>query len=181
MYFKFNVNLTDEDYLNYNMFTQTMTDGGKKQIAFLRGLMIIIILIMCVLCVSLFEDPLLKVFTCIALLVILVVFLIRIPQDLKKSTKRVIKAYSHKSKKLFSESTVLEFFEDSFTEYAPGVKTEVNYSAIECVNILNGRYVFIQQNQLQGYILPFTVFESSEQCTACIDFLRSKISNVNFY
>lgn len=181
MCFKFNVNLTDEDYLNYNAFTQTMTIGGKKQIAFLRALMIIIILTLCIFCVSLFEDPLLKICTCIPLITILIVFLIRIPQDLKKSTQKVIKAYSDKTKKLYSESTVMEFFDDRFIEYTPGIKTEVNYSAIECVSILNGRYIFIQQNQLQGYIIPFTIFESNEHCTAFIDFLRTKIQNVEFY
>lgn len=181
MYFKFNVNLTDEDYLNYNVFTQTMSDGGKKQVAFLRALMTLVILICCIICVSIFKDPLLKIFICTALIAFLIIFLIRIPQDLKKSTQRMIKMYSKKSKKLYSEASVMEFFDDRFIEHTPGIKTEVNYSAIEAVSILNGRYIFIQQNQLLGYILPFTVFESNEHCTAFIDFLRSKISSVTFY
>lgn len=181
MYFKFDSIMNDEDYINFNVFYQTMTPEGQLGIKMSRIRLITVSLMLCIIVLVLSKSVAHTVFVFAALLIYLVVFCLRKKQNAVRNTKRAMKFNENVGKKLYSQYAVMEFMDESFVETADGIRTEVLYSVVKGVKILNGRYIYIDINRNGYYILPFKSFCSNEECTAFIDFLRSKISNVTFY
>lgn len=181
MYFTFCVNKTDEDYINFNVFHYKKTPDGKKCVNRTRLNFLLIEVMMFVLTIVLRPDIYLTTGFIFILAVIYVVFLVRSEKQAESITKKALRKSEKKGTKPYTSQAEMEFYEECFTEMADGIKTEVVYSSINTVRILNGQYIFIYLNESSAFIIPFRVFESNEQCTAFIDFLRSKISNVTFY
>lgn len=181
MYFKFDAIMNDEDYINFNIFYQTMTPDGKRGIKRARIRLIIVSLLMCFIVFSLTQSSGATAYFFTVLLIYFIVFCLRKKQNAVNITKRSLKISRESGRQLYSQYTVMEFFDDYFVESVDGIRTEIMYSVVKSVKILNGRYLYIDINNTGFYILPFKAFSSNEECTAFIDFLRTKVQNVEFY
>ncbi len=181
MYFKFDAIMNDEDYINFNVFYQTMTPEGKRGIKRTRIRLIIVSLLMCIIVFSLSQSPGATAYVFSVLLIYFIVFCLRKKQNAVSVTKRSLKISRESGRQLYSQHSVMEFFDDYFVESANGIRTEIMYSVIKSIKISNGRYLYIDINNSGIYILPFKAFSSNEECTAFIDFLRTKVQNVEFY
>ncbi len=181
MLFKFNVNLSDKDYLNFNIFCAVKSYYGKKQITRLR---IIISLFFCAFEVlTLIQEG----FSADAFMM-LIPFLLALVlvQALIKpihiwTVKLHIKSLNKSEKKRYSPETEIEFYEESFIDTAPEKKMEAKYSSLERVSVVNGEAVYLHHNNLLGHILPMAVFESKTQYDSFIAFIKTKCNNVDVY
>lgn len=75
----------------------------------------------------------------------------------------------------------MEFCDDCFTEITDEAKTEVKYSAVERISIISGKVIYIHINKLMAYIIPIYSFESKEQYSSFISFIKTKNNNIDFY
>lgn len=179
--FKFNVNLTDDDYLEYNKFWNFRSHYGKGQIISMRIMLAIMVCVFIVLTLVIngfSTGTLIGVITLVAFLVVMELLLKKyITFTLKANLKNLKK----KGKVAYSPSATMEFFEETFTEVTDNVKTEQKYSSVERVSVVRGKAIYLHVNSLASYILPLSAFDNKEQFDSFVEFLNSKISIVDIY
>ena len=178
---KFNINLSDNDYLDYNVFWMLKSPYGKKQITSSRIMITVFFAIIAL--IALFVGGF-STESLIGIIPIAVVFLIiqlTFGYFLVQSIKSNIKSLKKNGKMAYSPVAQIEFNEDGFVETTPDNKTEQKYSAVERVSVINGDTVYIHVNNVMAYILPPTCFESREQLDEFITFIKTKCSVIDIY
>lgn len=181
MLYKFNICVSEKDYFDLNVFWLTKSHYGKKQLLSLRILFAAILLFFSL--VSLFgggftHSAFLNIIPLIVLLAVSEILLIPF---LKLILKLQLRHMKKKGKMPFSASSVMEFYDNSFTESTDENKTEVKYSAIERISVVNDKFIYIHINNLMAYIIPIFAFESKEQYNSFMSFIKTKNSNISFY
>ena len=181
MKFQFNVNINEEDYLDYNKFWMLRSHYGKKQMSTFR--IIIAVIIGLIIFISLYGgnftfDSFIGIIPMAILLVLYELFLSPL---FVLFLKCHLKSLKKKGKMGYSPSSVVEFYEDVFIETTPQNKTEQKYLSIERVSVVDNKVVYIHVNNIMSYILPFSCFESNEQYNEFLEFIKTKCSNIDVY
>lgn len=177
MNFTFNVNLSEKDYLDYNVFWQMKSPYGKNNIILLR----IYTAVLFVVAAFIFWM------TNHSLSGVVFIVLIGVISELLSGKfyvfliKSQIKSLSKKGKTAYSASSIMEFSEDGFSETTKLNKTEQKYSAVERISIIGGETVYIHVNNIMSYILPKSCFESKEQFDSFLNFIKTKCNTVDNY
>ena len=181
MNFRFNVNVNDRDYLEFNTFWVLRSSYGKKQIKniriFLTALFVLFIFI--ALIIGKFTaESLLGIIPIVIVLLLAQIFLTKF---FAWSLKTTIHTLRQSGKMAYSPESVMEFSEDSFIETTPENKTEQKYSAIERVSIVDNKMMYIHINNVMAYMLPLSCFESKEQYDDFLTFIKTKCANIDIY
>lgn len=181
MHFSFNVKLTDDDYLLFNEFALKNSNMNKKADIITKALISIIFILSAL---NLIITNGINTVSVVAAGFLIVMWLIFMLCSKKANavftrffTRMLIKG---KVKKPYTPDSVLEFYDEYFKEIAPDNKSEINYSAIDKVTFVNGKYVFLFLDQIRGYVVPFNCFESEAQQNAFIDFITSVCNKTEF-
>lgn len=175
MKFKFNVNITQEDYIEFNKLVMTKTPAGKKssKISNLIFIAVCAIFVLFTLITSRFSTESFIVVTCL-IIAFLLVYLTLNKTINNLAIKATVKSLTKVKGKLpYSENAVFEFYDDVFVEITDDNKSEIKYSAIENV-FVNEKMVILFINSMQAYIVPTRSFESNEQKNSLIEFLNNK-------
>ncbi|MBQ9161643.1 MAG: YcxB family protein [Clostridia bacterium] len=181
MNFKFNVVLSDDDYLELNKFVMLRSHYGKKQIRQSRVIACVCIGVMMALLLiggGFTPETFLTIIPCGVLLGL---FIVLLPNMMSASLKGQIKQMKKSGKMPYTPSSVVEFLDDSFTEVAEDNKTEMKYPSIERVSVVGGKTVYIHFNSLAALILPKASFESEVQYGEFLEFIKTKCAAVDFY
>ena len=181
MKFQFNVNINEEDYLDYNKFWMLRSHYGKKQMSTFR--IIIAVIIGLIIFISLYGgnftfDSFIGI---IPMAILLVLYELLLSPLFVLFLKCHLKSLKKKGKMGYSPSSVVEFYEDVFIETTPENKTEQKYLSIERVSVVDNKVVYIHVNNIMSYILPFSCFESNEQYNEFLEFIKTKCSNIDVY
>lgn len=181
MKFKFNVNTSEKDYLEFNKFLLVRSHYGKNQIASFRVILTIIFLIFLLLNLS--NEGLNWEFVKVSapLIIILMLSQILLKPFLSISVKSTLNGFKKKGKMAYDPSVVLEFYEESFIEIAPQKKTEYNYSLIERISVVDNKYIYLHTNSAAANILPMSCFESEELKNSFLEFVKTKCAIVDLY
>ena len=181
MLFRFDVRLTDEDYLEYNRFVLIRSTYGKKQMNSFRAVLAVLYcaLLIFMLVSGGFTPS--AFITAIPVALLFILSLVLWPKFLSETLKWQIKTMKKSGKPGYSPEATLEFYEDSFSETTPENKTEQKYTAIEQVSVVDGKNIYIHINSLMAYILPASSFEDEEQYREFISFIKTKCDRVNIY
>lgn len=177
MLYRFDVNLTEQDYYEFNRFHIFTSHYGKKQFEKSRILISVIPLILLILR---FGSYVLSSFAVENLVVCIVyillsVFIFFISKPLVWFVSKLqIKQMKKQGKLPFSPASTLEFYDDCFMEITPDNKTESKYSLVDSIYIVNGKMIYIFTNSVLAYILPIAAFASSEQYNSFMDFITKK-------
>ena len=175
MKFKFNVNITQEDYIELNRIVMSETPAGKKssKISNLVFIAVCVILVLFTLVTSKFSGEGFIV-TGVLIIAFLLVHLTLNKTITNLAVKGTVKSLTKiKGKLPYSEHSVLEFYDDVFVEITDDNKTETKYSAIENI-FVNENLVVLFINSMQAYIVPTRSFESNEQKNSLVAFLNGK-------
>jgi len=181
MYFKFNVNLTDKDYLDYNTFWMIKSPYGKKQMLRIR-----LWIAVCIAIVS-FGFLLNRNFSVsawigvIPFFILLGIFQLLLNPFMVWILKDQVKSLRKKGKLGYSPNSEMEFFDDTFTETTSQTKSEQNYSSIERISVIQDRMIYIHVNTAMSYLLPASCFDYKEQYDAFLNLIKTKCPNVDIY
>ena len=74
----------------------------------------------------------------------------------------------------YSNFAILEFYNDYFVETTENTKTEIKYDAVFKVRVNEQKAIYIYQNAVLAYIIPFDVFDSSVARDEFLDFIHQK-------
>ena len=181
MRFCFNVRLTDEDYLLFNEFAAKHSPITKKTALMSKILVAVIFIIGAA---DIFISQGVNPVSVAAALVFVVLFIILALAFDKINgiiIKLQVRAILKKDKKPYSPESVLEFYDDLFREIAPDNKSEMNYTAIDKISVIRGRYIFIFIDSVRGYLLPFTCFDNGAEEKEFIAFLSGICNKTEFF
>lgn len=177
MKFRFNVNITPEDYLEFNRIVMSEMPAGKKLIKKER-IIISVFTALCIILILLNEKGSDLIVAVVALLLSAILVQVLITPGMKLFVKLNIKSLTKTQGKMpYTEHSVIEFYDEVFVETSEDNKTEMKYSAIENV-FVNDKLVAIFINKMQGYILPVASFESKEQMISLVRFIGEKRQRV---
>ena len=178
MKFQFNIDLTDKDYTDFNVFWQTKSRYGKKMLLTLR----IFLLLLCfVPTLSAVLDMGFSAESVIpGILWVILIQLLVVP-FFKLTAKIYIKILIKNGKAPYSPHSVLTFYEDSFTEETEDIKTEVKYSGIDRISIVENKLIMIHTNSVQAYLLPAICFGSDIKYNSFKEFIKTKCAAVDTY
>ncbi len=181
MKYKFNVNMNDKDYLDYNMFWMLRSPYGKKQVANLRIVFFLLIGILVLITLVGGGFSLQSLVDALPLLIFLAIYQLLLVPCYKWGLKGHIKSLSKKGKPGYTPSSVIEFYEDAFVETTDKSRNETKYSAVERISVVDDKVVYIHVNNIMAYILPFECYESAQQRNEFLEFIKSKCGNVDIY
>jgi len=181
MNYKFDITLTDSDYLDFNIFQSTRSHYGKKQITSVRIFITIVIAIY--LFVTLVGGGFSKesIIRSIPTTVVLIAMQLFVKKFYCWILKSSIKSLKKTGKMGYSPKATMEFYDDCFVELTPDGKTEHKYSAIERISIVENKAVYIHINNVMAYILPVSCFESLEQYYLFLSFIKTKCPIIDSY
>ena len=178
MKYSFDIALSDKDYFEFNKFHLKHSSYGKK---YHRTLLCILIAVAALFSLYVLVRDKFALTSVLLLLpyaaIAAIMALCYIPIEIA-FLKISIKNSAVRGKALYSKCSTLELYEDYFCEITEQTKNENRYSAIERVYIYGEKYVYIYTNSVMAYIIPRTIFESSEQYSAFCEFIKEKSENV---
>ena len=181
MFFRLDINLSEDDYFAFNIFHSFESSHGKKMINttrlfFILAMVVLAALVFLVLGWTTFST------TNAALLLL---FTLLYMMFYKKISIRILKAQIKRLKKMgklpFEPISTLEFYEDKLVEATPSRRTEQKYDALERICVVAERYVFLYTSSVGAYLLPIAQIKAQLNQEELIDFLSKKCTTVEYY
>lgn len=181
MNFQFHVNLSDQDYLDYNMFWAIKSPYGKKQMITLRFTLAVLFGVLVF--ITLYKDAFstASLIGVIPLLIVFILVQVLFTRFFAWTLKGFVKSLKKKGKMGYSPSSVIEFGDNSFVETTELNTTELKYAAVERISIVDNKLIYIHVNNVMSCILPFSCFESEEQYKSFLRFIKTKCANIDTY
>ena len=93
--------------------------------------------------------------------------------------RSAIKTMKKKGKALYDPEAVLTFYEDKMTEKTKDAYSELKYSVIDRVSIIEGKAVYLHKNAGTAYILPLSCI--AEDYEKFIAFIRTKCDKIDVF
>lgn len=181
MKFRFNINITEKDYIDFNVFCMINTPYGKKQIKQFRLINAIIIALGIVAVFLISGISAVSFAGAVIFLLMLFIVEFSAPKIITASAKSQVKLLKKSNKKFYSTASVMEFYDDYFTDTDEDAKTEQKYSSVERVSIVEGKVIYIHINDIRAYLIPKLSFDSREQYEAFVDFIKTKCNKTDVY
>ena len=181
MDFKFNVELNDNDYYEYNKFISLKSYYGKKQILTFRlciGAIFLIAILINLIVGGFSSEAFIGV---IPILIMLLIFELLVIPYFKLALKLSMKSIKRRGKLAYSQKAVLEFTEETFSEETEESRTENSYSSIERISVLEKNKIYIHISSMMSFILPFEAFENEKTAKEFLSFLETKCEKIKYY
>lgn len=172
--FRFDINLTDQDYYKFNLFHGFESKYLKRIVL---GLQIAIAVLYLWVCVSTVIRNGIKPSTFVGLIpsVILGVLFIAL---VRPFYKLVVKMFIKSKKNLYSPVSTMEFSEEYAVETTPNSEMKYKYSALDTAYFVREEVVYIYINIQQAFLIPRASFESQEQWDGFLEFIKTKMDDV---
>lgn len=181
MKFRFDISLTDQDYLDYNLFMLLKSPYNKNMILTFRIIVSAFFAIIPSIPLLSNEFSTGTIVGIILILTVIVLYNIFFAKSFARTIKSNMKKQKKKGKLSYTPLSSLEFYDDKFIETSPLNKTEQSYAAIERISIVENRLIYIHENRVVGYIIPRACFSSPEEFVSFIEFIKTKNSNIQCY
>lgn len=182
MKFRFNINLTDDDYLAFNKFYMLKSKYGKKTTLVCRIITAVMGFIGFLAFFTENGRTLAAFISALFILIVFAIFELCFNRIYSFIIKLQIKSLNKVGKAGYTPISVLEFYDDYIAELTADKRTEEKYSSIERISVVTeNKIIYIHTNNIAAYLLPFAVFESPEQYNEFFDFIKTKCSVIDIY
>ena len=178
MRFRFNIRLTEEDYLNFNIFHLYNDPSSKKNLLIIRICLNVILFSALIFQIFVSRDIAAIIVTAVLLVIPVVLLNVFYNKYWEFMTKKQIRSMKKNGKLPFSPESLLEFYDNYSVEITPYTKTEHNYSSFERIYLSEHRYIYIYISSVQAYIIPLSAFSSEEHFNGFMNFISTKCSNI---
>ena len=182
MRFRLDIAIDDEEYIDFNKFNLQRSPYGnsyirKKTIILSVGLGFI------ALC-TLLASIILSKFLLYVLTLGIVTFILAYPIILRKlmliRMEKDLRLRLANGEQICTKTQILEFYDDMLITDDGTKKSDIKYSDIEQICVVN-RYVYAYSKQKVAYIIKATDFDSREEYARFLDFIESVFDKVAFY
>ena len=180
MKFQFHVNLTDEDYLAFNIFHSFESQDGQKNIR-KRRIILLSIIVLIVLC-FVFSMGLTS-FTVIYITLVglfTLIYTLSFKKIITRNLKGQLRQQKKQGKLPFDPEATFELYDEEFAEYTELKRTEQSYQTIERICILNDKYIYLYNSSMSAYILPIPQIAQQVDLNELMRFLITKCNNIEY-
>ena len=181
MLFQLNINLSEDDYLDFNNFHSFESAHGKKMIRKTRIFFILAMVFLAALVVLILGCTTFSVAYAALLLLFALLYMVFFKKVLTRNIKTQIKRLKKMGKLPFDPVSTLEFYEDKMVEITALQRTEQSYSIFERICVVKDRYIFLYKSSVSAYILPVLQVKEQLNQEDFIEFLSKKCTNVEHY
>ncbi len=181
MLFQLNINLSEDDYLDFNKFHSFESMHGKKLINKTRIFFVLAMIILAALFLLVMGLTTFSITYAVLLLLFTLLYMVFFKKILTRNVKTQIKRLKKVGKLPFDPVSTLQFHEDKMVEITALQRTEQSYSIFERICVVENRYVLLYKSSVSAYILPVTQIEAQLNQKDFIDFLSQKCTNVEYY
>lgn len=181
MLFQLNVNLSENDYLDFNNFHSFESTHGKKLIRKTRIFFILTMVFLAALVVLILGWTTFSVIYATLLLLFTLLYMVFFKKVLTRNLKVQIKRLKKIGKLPFDPVSTLEFHEDKMVEITALQRTEQSYSIFERICVVKDRYILLYKSSVSAYILPVLQIKEQLNQEDLIEFLSKKCTNVEYY
>lgn len=181
MLFQLIIDLSEDDYLDFNKFHSFESKHGKKlinktRIFFILAMVVLAALFMLVMGVTMFT-----VIYAAILLLFTLLYMVFFKKILTHNIKAQIKRLKKIGKLPFDPVSTLEFYEDKMVEITASRRAEQGYNIFERICVVKDRYILLYHSSVAAYILPVAQIDTQVNQKGFVDFLSSKCTNVEYY
>lgn len=180
MKYRLQVNISEQDYLDFNLFWMLRSPYGKKQRNSVKITIVIIAFVFIALAFLTLEMTVAIVFS-VLLLCVFAVFLFLFPRYYKKTLQKQFKSIKKSGKMAYTPSAVLEFYDDYYVEIDPEKRIQQNYTAIERISLADHVMIYLHTNNVGAVLLPVRSFSSKEEYDSFMAFISSKCTKIDTY
>ena len=181
MLFQLNINLSEDDYLDFNKFHSFESMHGKKLINKTRIIFVLAMIILAALFLLVMGLTTFSITYAALLLLFTLLYMVFFKKILTRNVKTQIKRLKKVGKLPFDPVSTLEFHEDKMVEITALQRTEQSYSIFERICVVKDRYILLYKSSVGAYILPVVQVNAQLNQEEFVDFLSSKCTNVEYY
>lgn len=181
MPYKFHVDTDDKGYLKLNEHHLLSTFYGKKQLVKFRLLIAVLLAVISAVILCLYESTFERILFAVLMSICALVFVLLTPKYLLYVVKRAVKSMKKLGKLPYTPSADIEFSEDSLTETTDTARTELKYSVIERVTVIDLEVILFHTNTAQFYFLPYSAFRTVDEQNAFLEFIAEKFKLIDYY
>lgn len=174
MEYRFDITLTEADYIAFNQFHAFDSPQGKKQMKKNRLLLsaAILALIVAIYLIA-GQNTAFLIYTA-AMALYLTVYLLFYRKIVMMVLKRQIRRLKKDGKLPYEPVATLEFYADRFVEITPSRRTEQTYSSVEQICLVSDQFVLLYLNTVLAVILPIAQLSQQTDLDALLAFLSEK-------
>ena len=181
MLFQLNINLSEEDYLDFNKFHSFESAHGKKLINKTRFFFVLAMIILAALFLLLIGFTTFSIIYTALLLLFTLLYMVFFKKILTRNIQTQIKRLKKIGKLPFDPISTLEFYEDKMVEITASSRTEQSYTIFERVCVVKDRYILLYKSSVTAYILPVAQIKAQLNQENLVDFLSKKCTTVEYY
>ena len=181
MLFQLNINLSEDDYLDFNKFHSFESAHGKKLINKTRFFFVLAMIILAALFLLLIGFTTFSIIYTALLLLFTLLYMVFFKKTLTWNIKRQIKRLKKIGKLPFDPVSTLEFYEDKMVDITASRRTEQGYSIFERMCVVKDRYILLYHSSVAAYILPVLQIKEQLNQEDFLEFLSQKCTNVEYY
>ena len=181
MLFQFNITLTEEDYLAYNIFHALESAHGKKQVR--KSRLFLLVTFALLLLLVYVVGGWTPYFICYVILLglLAVIYMLLFKKILIRNIKSQLKRLKKLGKLCFEPQSTLEFHEDKMVEISDISRSEQSYRAFERICLLEDRYIILYRSSLSAFILPVPQIIAQANFEEFINFLTQTFGTIERY
>lgn len=174
----FNVSLTDEDYIAYNIYHALNSAMGRQNLRRSRALlafMTVMYAVLFVISLFVFRD---KVIFCVLILMFMLYGIFRLAAyrtHIEKSVRKAILNMKKQGKLPYAAETKYDFAEKEIVATTPDGTYRINYSDIEAVR-KDSNHLYIMITAVSAEIIPIRNLNGRD--AELMDFLHGKCPNL---
>lgn len=174
MLYRFETKINDKDYYEFNKYHSVDSPDVKKSGLIGKLYVPAIFLLVFVYFIIRGDDWYSLSFALIIFSIISLIWFFSLKPLSLLFLKMHIKFMKKSGKLPYSNYATLEFYDDCFVEITENTKTEVKYYAVFKVRVNEPKAIYIYQNAVLAYIIPFAIFSSDDEIRKFIDFIKEK-------
>lgn len=181
MRFRLNITSTEEDYKAFLLFDQMKSPRGKKnvrQACLIRLLFTAVYLFTCF-CFWGRSPAFALLGAAMALYGLITVLFLK--QILKRRINKYVKKAKKEGRPLFDPTSQMEFYEETFVEITPQIRTEQSYSTLSRICVVKDRYIFLYEQKPFSFNLPIAQIKGQLDEKEFLAFLATKCPNIEYH
>lgn len=172
---KFDIQLDDEDYVNFNIFHMFHSNYGKKSILLGRLMMFCFSCVAILIMIMAGAERGLLLTESVVLLIVSIVHFIYYPKMAKKKIRKQIYKIKEEGALPYNSKETVEFNNTEIIEVSPKEVLRTNYTEITAFH-LSDEYMYLYKDALRAIIIPYRCLGNRKE--ELTDLIRNIIAKI---
>ena len=181
MRYQLEIKLTEEDYLQFNLFQAFELPHSKKAMQKSRLTFLGVVVLLLAVYIWIAGATPFSIVYSLVMCLITTIYLAYYKKLVARNIRKQIKKLCKTGKLPFDENSVIQFYEDRIVETAASSRIEKGYEALERICVLGDCYILLFTSSVAAYILPMPQVKAQIDMQDFLSFLSGKCDTVEYH